>query len=304
MREIVALGDLNLDLIFHALEGFPELGKEVLAGHHVMKPGGSCANTAIVLKRMGAQVSLYSEVGEDHIGDYILAELAKEGLATDTISRVSGKAAGITVALTYPIERSYITELGNLSTLSRRNLKTGYLRKGGHLHLASFFLQPAMRPEVGPLLQEARTAGMSTSLDPGHDPRGEWDLEALGPYWDSLDWFLPNAEEFRAIARAATLEEAFRSFRAEVKTVVVKNGAEGAVVRHHGEVSAYPALPTKVIDTSCAGDCFNAGFLFGVASDASVADAVKLGNACGAMAASCIGLPAAEACRSILSRRE
>jgi sugar/nucleoside kinase (ribokinase family) len=303
-REIVVLGDLNLDIIVSGLRALPELGHELLAEGCAQKAGGSCANTAIVLKWLDWPVSLYSQIGDDRVADGIQGELAAIGLDTRTITRTPAHPTGVTLALTFEEDRSYITAPGTLSSLTLGGLNTGYLRAHGHLHLASFFLQRALQAEVGALLQEAKGAGMSTSLDPGHDPTGQWCTAALQPFWGSLDWFLPNAKEFMAITRADTLDEAFRRFPPEVKGVVVKNGSEGAVVRHNGIVRAFPAVPARAVDTSCAGDCFNAGFLLGLCGDASLEEAVKLGNAFGAAAVSFVGLPPAEILCSIASRKE
>ncbi len=306
-KEIVALGDLNLDIVFSGLQSLPRPGHEVLSGRCDMKPGGSCANTAMVLKAMGWPVCLYSLLGDDRAGEDVLLGLSALGLDTTTIARAAGASTGMTVVMNAPEDRAYVTASGTVDLLTRKDLRAGYLRTGGHLHLASFFLQRALQPEIGPLLREAKEAEMSTSLDPGHDPRGLWDLEFLAPFFQYLDWFMPNAQELMAMAGEGDIEQAFRRFAPDVRGIVTKNGSSGASLCVDGHVRHYPALSAQVLDRSCAGDSFNAGFLSGIYGGLPLERAVELGNALGALAVSSVGLPSAEHVRStvahIASRR-
>jgi sugar/nucleoside kinase (ribokinase family) len=303
-RGIVAIGDLNLDLLFSGLQALPAPGREVLAERCTWKPGGSCANTAMILKGIGWPVWLYGRIGDDRVGDEIVRRLAEMEFDTSTISRVSGIPTGITVALNSTEDRAYVTAPGAVSSLVLDDLKPGYIRAGAHLHLASFFLQLALQAQVGPLLVQAKRAGMSTSLDPGHDPTGKWDLTVLEPFWSSLDWFLPNAQELSAITGVGSPEGALRRFSHRVKGVVVKNGPLGALVRFEGQFHVCEVAQTRVVDPSCAGDSFNAGFLAGVCGGLSVEQAVQYGNALGAAAVSTVGLPSVEAVRTIVSTKE
>ncbi len=295
MKAIHVLGDLNIDLVFTGMRREPRPGSEVQAAGCAWKAGGSAANTALVLRLLGAPVRLFSQVGSDRWGQWLREELAAAGLDPATVTLAPGGTSGVTVLLNTPRERSYISHPGNLPALRRQDLAPGYLQAGQHLHLASFFILKALRPEVAGLLREARDLGMSTSLDPGSDPADVWETDGLLAALPYVDWFLPNADELRAILRTADLEEAFRRWPAGLGSMAVKNGEAGTIVRHGGRVRAYPAERVEAVDASCTGDSFNAGFLAALSRGASVPEAVRLGSRCGALAAASVGLPGPEA---------
>src|SRR3990172_1542506 len=116
-----------------------------------------------------------------------------------TIAWSDRQPTGITVSLTYPHDRMYVSHLGTVASTTLDDLPRGYLCPGAHLHLASYFLQKGLQPSVGRLLKEAKEIGMTTSLDPGGDPSRQWDASGLKESFRYLDWFLPNADEIRAI---------------------------------------------------------------------------------------------------------
>jgi sugar/nucleoside kinase (ribokinase family) len=311
MRRIHVLGDLNLDLVLAGLATLPSLGEEILAREHSFKAGGSAANVAVVLALCGAPVRLFACVGRDPVGNLVLEYLRGLGLSTATVRRLSGVPTGVTVALSYPQERMYVTSPGTVSRSGLDSFKRGYLRPGAHLHLASFFLQEQLRGRVGELLARAGEAGMSTSLDPGGDPRLRWELGELEPVLPHLDWFLPNESEICALARNGSPEEAildigerFRAARANRVSnghpfgMVIKAGAGGARLWQANATRRFPAVEAPVVDTSCAGDCFDAGFLFALARGDTVEKAVEAGNRLGALGASCLGLPTRKLLRS------
>jgi len=291
MRTVIVLGDLNLDLILAGMTEPPEFGREILASRRSSGLGGSAANTAAMLAANGCAVRLFAQVGVDVEGDFLVAMLAGLGIDVATIARSNEHATGLTVSLTYPEDRMYVSDLGAVAATRLEDLQPGYILPEAHLHLTSYFLQRGLRPSVGPLLEAAKEAGMTTSLDPGGDPTGEWDVSALAPYFRRLDWFLPNADEIRAVTGCDDTETALREFPREVGGVVVKAGADGAISRCGGEIVRHPGFAAEVVDTTGAGDCFGAGFLCALAGGAPLAEAVRLGNRFGAESVSRVGLP-------------
>ena len=290
MKTVIVLGDLNTDIILSGAQKYPSPGKEILAGKHVIKPGGSAANVASMLAANGHPVEFYSLVGNDPHGKFIVDGLKKYGLKVDKISFTDRTDTGITVSLTYSSDRMYITSPGSVSAAKLEDLAEGYILKGAHLHLTSYFLQKGLKPAVGKLLKEAKDNSMTTSLDPGGDPMEEWDIRGLKNYFRYLDWFLPNEDEIKCITKTKDTYKALRIFTEETD-IVVKTGPSGALTRFNGTIEEYPGLKVEVVDTTCAGDCFDAGFLFSVCRGDTLSEAVSLGNRYGARAVSCMGLP-------------
>lgn len=291
MTNIHVLGDLNLDIILSGLEGLPSFGREILASNCVMKPGGSAANIAIMLAVNDCPVRLFAQVGNDQAAKFLLQDLLTSGIATETISISKQEATGLTVSLTFPKDRMYITHPGIVRTTSRKHLVDRYIEPHTHLHLTSYFLQAALRGEVGNILRNAKTAGMSTSLDPGGDTSGQWDISDLREHLQFLDYFMPSSDEIRAMTGRDEVHAALQAFPKEAQAVIVKAGAHGALTRYHGEIEEYPAIPVSVVDTTCAGDSFDAGFLFSLYREETFQRAVQRGLQFGAQAVSILGLP-------------
>jgi len=276
MKTVIVIGDLNLDVIFSQIDGQPAFGREIGAGNCTMKPGGSAANTAILLVLNGCPV---------FAGEFVVRRLQEYGVRTDTISFSDMHATGTTVSLAYKKDSMYITFPGTISSTGPGDLKKPNFSTNCHLHLASFFLQTGLRPYFGELLKQAKQKGMTTSLDPGGDVSGKWDISDMEDFFPYIDFFLPNREELLGIT------EALKSFFDGVSTIIVKAGSDGAFIRYRGEILHYPALPAEPVDTTCAGDSFDAGFLCGISRGISFIEAVRLGNRFGAAAVCTAGLP-------------
>ena len=299
MRRFVVAGDLNLDVVLCGMKAMPSLGSEVLAESRAVKPGGSAANAAMVLAMMGCRVRLFGLVGKDACGKLVLEGLRSAGLSVRTVSLSRTVSTGVTVSLAWPEDRMLVTALGTIGAARIRDLKRGYLGRAAHLHLASYFLQSGLAPEMPGLLRKAKARGMSTSLDPGHDPAERWETSDLEACYPLIDWFLPNADEIRAFTGRSDVEDALQSLGPELRGVVVKAGPEGAYGRWGGAVHRFPAHPAEPVDTTCAGDCFDAGFLFALAAGLSPEEAVGLANRIGALAVSVVGMPEASALRRL-----
>jgi len=295
MRTISVVGDLNIDIIFSGMREAPAFGREINADDCRTGVGGSAANTALMLAAMDCPVKLFSRIGNDDYGGGILKDLKCHGLSTETIIRSKTEATGLTVSLTYPHDRMYVSHAGTVATTRLEDLPEGYLSRGNHLHLTSYFLQKGLQPFIGKLLRDAKEMRMTTSLDPGGDPMDEWDFGALKPYLRYLDWFMPNADEIKAITGTDELEDAIRVFGGEISGIVVKAGEDGAMTLCDGIIENHSVIDVKAIDTTGAGDCFNAGFLYALTTRRSLKEAVALGNECGAKAVASHGLPLYEA---------
>jgi sugar/nucleoside kinase (ribokinase family) len=264
---------------------------ERLAGCCTMKPGGSAANVAIMLAVNECPVRLFAQAGDDLAGRFLVESLKTYGLDTKNISLSTRAATGLTVSLTYPKDRMYITYPGTVATTRIQDLTDSYIEKQGHLHLASFFLQVSLQKDIGAILRKAKAAGMSTSLDPGGDTDKDWDISGLIDHLHCLDYFMPNSDEICAMTGEEDVYAALHAFPVEVSAVIVKTGARGAVTRYKGSYETHPAIPVNTVDSTCAGDCFDAGFLYGLYTGNSFREAVHKGLLFGAQAVSTLGLP-------------
>ena len=147
---------------------------------------------------------------------------------------------------------------------------------------------------MGRLLDLARVLGLSTSCDTGHDPEECWEI---GDLLDGLDIFLPNEVEALAISDATSVEGALTWLASRVGIVAVTCGAVGAWAARGDERRFVPGFAVRAVDTTGAGDAFDAGFLAAILRGADLEAAVRQGNACGALTAARVGGGAIDAAR-------
>ncbi len=139
------------------------------------------------------------------------------------------------------------------------------------------------------LFREAKSRGLTTSLDPGWDASREWgqEIQEVLPY---IDIFLPNETEAMAITGKKTPEEALGALLRCCRSVVVKMGASGCIASGRtGEVCRCPAFRVQVVDVTSAGDIFNAGFLYSSLDGWNLAESLRFACACGAIAVASAG---------------
>jgi sugar/nucleoside kinase (ribokinase family) len=204
------------------------------------------------------------------------------------VRRENHVQTGVTVALAGPRDRALITFPGATELLTTADLPETLGTGRGHLHVSSFFLQTAMRQNWRSVFERVRRAGWSVSLDPGCDPTGRWggDLRELLPLIDVL---LPNELELTSIAGALDLEKALRTLHSNCTTVVAKIGAAGAMALENDCVVRVTPPPIAGIDTTGAGDSFNAGFLHAWLDGRPLHASLRAGVACGSLSTRALG---------------
>lgn len=281
---VVVLGDANVDLVLRG-DVVPRFGQaEQLIESGELVLGGSASIAAAGLARLGVPTTLVARVGDDAFGRFTLEALADCGVVVE--AEVDGVLpTGFSVILSTPGDRAILTVPGTIPTLRAARVRDALAgRPPGHVHVASYFLQPALAAELAPLLADLRAAGWTTSLDTNWDPDESW--AGLADVLPQVDVLLPNTAELRAIAtalgtwagdgtRAGTATDtaspdddvvAARVVAALGPRVVVKDGAAGGwSVGASGPVVRAAGLEVDVVDTTGAGDSFDAGYLAAMA---------------------------------------
>lgn len=281
--DLLVFGDYFLDLIFTGLPQFPELGREIVATGFAMIPGGAY-NTVATMHRLGLRVGWAADFGDDDFSQFVLAQARAEGLDDTLFVRHRGLMRRITVAASYPEERAFITYVdpepavpAAMRALATAGARAAYL--AGIYHGKLF--------DAGLLL--ARSKRMKLVMDGSSDAEVALRSPSVCKAIASVDLFIPNADEARRLTGEADLSAAIRMLADLGPLVVVKAGANGAFACAGAEIIHAPAIAVKTLDTTGAGDCFNAGFVKAWLEGRSLPECLRWGNVVGGLSTTARG---------------
>lgn len=288
MKRVLVAGEINVDLVFKGCRSVPEAGREVLADDFVMTPGSSSMICAMGLARLGSPVAFHGRLGADSWGGYCLGALRGAGIDTTTLQSDATLRTGITASLSTSQDRALVTFPGAIGELREVDITNAMLAAADHLHVSSYYLQRALRPRCRELFARARAAGLSTSLDPGFDPENLWGLDIVEVLRE-VDVFLPNEDELLAITGSRDVASALRMLGKDRTLTVVKRGRHGCAVMHEGRMLEVPAFAVDAVDSTGAGDSFDAGFLHAWLGQQPLQECLRWGSACGSLSTRAVG---------------
>lgn len=270
---VLVVGDANVDLVLRG-DVVPRFGQveQLLDGADLVL-GGSASIVAAGLARLGVPTSLAAVVGDDEFGRFTLAALDAAGVSTSSVRVAEKDPTGVSVILSTHDDRSILTLAGAIPLLTAADVRAAVRESGARwVHFASPFLMPEFATEIPRLVAEFSNENIGTSIDTNWDPAERW--EGLFDVLVAVDVLLPNRAELLAIADAvssagsdvSTPLAAAEAIVALGARVVVKDGSAGGwSLGDSGDVASAPGLTLDVVDTTGAGDSFDAGYLAAVA---------------------------------------
>jgi sugar/nucleoside kinase (ribokinase family) len=279
--DILVAGEINPDLILSG-NVMPEFGQvEKLVDSASLAIGSSSAIFACGAARLGLRVALTGVCGDDVFGRFMLDEMQKHGVdVSNVIVRPDGQT-GLSVILNDRTDRAILTHLGLMAELQASDIPDSLLGQARHLHVASYFLQTKLQPDLPSLFRRAHSLGLTTSLDTNYDPSEKW----LG--FDELlavtNVFLPNETEAKSLTGAENIDEAANRLQFRVEAAAIKLGAQGALGVSRSQRVQVDSIPINVVDTVGAGDSFDAGFIYGYLEGWPLKKSLRLGAVCGAL---------------------
>ena len=290
--DITLVGDTNLDLLLYGLAEDLPLEQELLAHSMALRLGGSGAITAHNLAALGNSVGFISTAANDDLGKLCRTELTSAGVDLSRCVEPADAHTGVTVLLQHHVRRHMFTYPGVTFDLNASDLDLEYLSSARHFHMASYYLQRALTPQIPAIFAKLKQAGLTISLDTNDDPSQHWDrsiLDAL-PYVDVL---LPNEREACLIVQEPNLENAIATLRTLVPLLIIKRGQQGATAYTATDSWSSPASKATVVDAVGAGDSFNAGFLHAWVRQWPIQQALDFGNLTGGLSTTAPGGTAA-----------
>jgi len=330
---IVAVGDLTADLIFEVTELPIRVGDFQVAEEMHLEPGGS-ANLLILLSRLGASVAALGTLGTDLWGKQVFQALETEGVDVSLLRR-EGTTTVALVLVDAAGGHSFLGSYGKGEPLVPGDRERRIIAGADALFASGYSLAEArLRDLTLEALEVAGQRGVPRFFDPG-PAFGTLTPDERQHALASSDILLLTEEELRDLfstgvevllgfgsadrtaaepaaefkvqspATPAATPQAAKSSRAH--TVVVKRGAEGCRVHLEGAEGAdVPGLPVTVRDTTAAGDCFDAGYIWAYLKGRSPGECARLANCAGAAAAEKLGggrnVPTIEELREMISR--
>ncbi|HSY31207.1 MAG TPA: carbohydrate kinase family protein [Verrucomicrobiae bacterium] len=286
--DVMVVGDLFAELVMSGFSSWPgRAGEELFAERFCREIGGGAAITACGLAKLGAKVGVVGVVGETD-GQRLIERLESRGVNTSAIQRSSREPTAVTVSISSATDRTFLTYMGancelpaNLQQIASR----GDFARARHIHLA-FAPKPA---EADNLFRAVISQGCTLSVDVGWHP--EWlsdthSREALR----SVNIFFPNEREAALMTGENDPRLILRHFgRMGFRTVALKLGPAGAALLCDGTITFCEPIMIPSLDTTGAGDCFDAGFLYAWLRGDNPQNCLRAGTICGALSTRCLG---------------
>ena len=279
---IAVLGSINIDLVAE-VERLPRPGETVVGQGLARYPGGKGANQAIAAARLGAEVALYGRVGDDAFGEEVLAAAREAGVDIRAVERVPQTPTGAALIVVGSRGENMIAYIPG----ANGRVDGEYVRR----------VLPAIRKADALLVQLeiplAAVAALLRELPAPTpivilNPAPAQDLTTIP--LDRVDYLTPNREEFVALTGwpPEGAEEVARAAQAllarGVRHLVVTVGSEGAYLVEGEGATRFPAPPVPVVDTTGAGDAFNAALAVKLAAGSGPYEALGFANAVASLA--------------------
>ena len=285
---ILVVGDLMLDVFVLPTLQAPEQRTGL-----VVKGGGSAANTAAWIAHCGQPVAFIGCAGRDFQGRMLVAELGEQGVQPVVSLIPDADTGAVLVELTDDGEHVMRSSRGANLALSPDMLAAPLADQPRIVHITGYSLLNRYALDLlvaASGVAERNNARLSfdpSSVSAVHTLGRRRLLQALARC--GVDVLLPNAAEACALAGTDDVDRAVADLTKLVPTVLVKLGEHGALTLSGGRLIRVPAVETRTVDTTGAGDAFNAGALVALLEGASVERACAAGNRVAALTIAKIG---------------
>ena len=304
-RRILIVGSINMDLVLQ-VDRVPEAGENLLGVSYSYIPGGKGANQAVAAARMGMDVTFVGRTGDDAHGRKLRLGLQSEGISTALLTEDHDNPSGLAVIFVEPSGQNRILVYpGSNMAISEKDVAKAF-----KLSYDAVIMNLEISDRIiGCVFRQAKRKSIPVILDAG--PVRKFDLR---PY-PGLEVLSPNESEASSLSGLPcnSPEEAEKAASrlaelSNARYVVVKLGAEGALLLDNGNCEFYPAYKVKAVDATAAGDAFTSGLASKYLETGDMGLAVRYANAVGALAVTRLGaqpsLPSADEVSAFLKHHE
>lgn len=285
--KVAVAGSINMDLVLRCSQ-FPKPGTTIVAQSYDEISGGKGANQAVSAAKAGAQVTMLGRVGDDAFGQRLVSRLKEQGVDCEHILSTPNCESGLAMIMVDHTGQNSIVCVeganGRFTSQDIRQLEQ--VIQSSDVVLLQLEIPLETVQEV---IQIAKASKARVILDPAPVP------ESLPSHLLQVDLICPNEYEAEQLTGISinSLEQATAAaeslYSQGSRHVVITMGSQGAFLfdEHGGRM--IPAFSTNVVDTTAAGDAFAGALAVHWATNDDLDEAVRYGNAAGALAASRLG---------------
>lgn len=272
--DVLVRGRPSVDLTFLGMPHLPRLGEEYYVSGFAMNPGATFTNVTS-LKRLGLRVGYSTDLGSDFFSRFILEKIRAEKIDETFIQMHDLDLTNVSAGLSFPEDRTFITWNANASFVGR-SVTVDDLR---HSRVRALFTHAPYGPEI---VEEARRQEIPIYVDAFWDQRYLRSDQVRRAIAQSQA-FMPNLKEALTITDRSDERGALAALGELAPIVAIKLGPEGAIGSAGGSTFHIPALPVEVVDTTGAGDNFDAGLIYGLLHDLPFEQCLRCAVAAGSL---------------------
>lgn len=284
--DVLTGGDYCIDYIFTGLPKMPEPGSEVHGRNFAIEPGESC-NSVIAMHRLGIKVGWAADFGTDEFSRTILKKLKVEGIDNRLFIHHKKAYQRITVSASFTKDRAFITYYDKEPYKLPALIKKLPFVSAKIMFIPGFYTG-ALFPVASLLVKKKK---MFIVMDGNHPNSETIEVPAVRKTLESIDIVLPNEKEALKMSGKDDIPAAAKELGRFCPTVVVKNGANGSWAYHRGKIIHVPGIKVNPLDTTGAGDNYNAGFIRAYLDGRELAECLKWGNISGGLSTEALGGP-------------
>ncbi|TFB08422.1 ribokinase [Candidatus Atribacteria bacterium MT.SAG.1] len=273
MEKVLVLGSINIDFVSF-VSRYPQPGETLVSNDFGIFQGGKGANQAIALAKLDVSTLMLGKVGKDILSNFALSSLQESRVDITGIAKSQKNSTGsASIWVNAQGQNSIVIYPGANGEVDEDFI----IQHEKFFDDASWLLTQFEVPLESILLalKFAKEHDLKTIIDPAPVKKISND-----DIWGLVDYLLPNEIELKELTRTEDVLKGIHTLKSwGVKEVIVKLGKQGAAYEGKGKLVAFPAIPVEQrIDTTGAGDCFVAGFLYGMIQQRDISQAIKIAN--------------------------
>lgn len=288
MLDLVSVGAVNADLLIYTRE-FPKAGQEIAVEKVELHGGGSGANVAVGLSRLGKKTGFVGKVGTDYFGRFLINEFEKENVDISNLKIEEGNSGLVIGIVDRNAERTLLVNEGLQSTLSKKDIPKDYIQSAKFLFIHSVIGEDVIEPlEIA--TKYAAEAGVKVLFDPGFI-FAEMGIERFRKILENTSILKLNEEETKVFTSSQNIEDSFKVINDYGPQFIISTlGKEGCIVNFENEITKISVpIDLQAIDTTGAGDAFSAALVSSLIDGQSYREACKFACMVGRVSTTKVG---------------